>query len=163
MRRALCLAAIAALALPASALAIGLTSGDGTLSVRDGDGFVFLSLRGAMIGRLGSGTLEIEVPVDRDCDSLTVWGAEDSGDWLRQREVGLVTVCRFAGRGIRFRVATTAPQTIRMRRARALDFSAVGRGVGFIRGAGGVDGTYSVDGAAYASLPDDGERVVFGE
>ena len=165
MRRILCLAALAMLVAPAAALANGVTAPDGTLSVRDGDGSMWLAMRGAMIGRLGSGVLEVELPgADRECDGLTVWGAEGSTDWTRQRELGqFVTVCRFSGRGIRFRLTLAGSQIVRVKRGRNLDLSAVGRAVGGIKGAGGLDGLYSVDGAPYESLPDEGSPIRFGE
>jgi hypothetical protein len=60
MRRALVVCLCAVLTLPATALALRLAPGDGTLAVRNGDGLVHLKLRsGAVLGRVDIGRLEI--------------------------------------------------------------------------------------------------------
>lgn len=157
MRRLLCLGLLSALLAPAAAWA-GPTAPpeDGTLSLRNADGGIYLKLRGVAIGRLGSGTLEIELLGEQDCADLNVWGDEDGPrDFIRFRETGeLLTICRFAGKRIRFRLSG-APLTLRIKWGRNVNLSAVGTGAGTLNGLGGLnDGLYALNGAPYASLPD---------
>ena len=158
MRQTLLVILLAALAVPAVAAAEGATPGDGSLSVRGGDGVVELrNLRGVAIGLVGQGRLEIE---NDDCDALNVWDAqrEFTTRRFKQRELEFVTVCVFTGRGIRFRLLTS-PISMRIE-GNDISMSAAGRGVGFIKGKGGLaDGTYAANGAEHASLPDAGRRV----
>lgn len=163
MRRRLLLTLLAALfAAPAALAAPGLGPNDGTLSVRNGDGAVALNMRGAAIGRVGSGTLEVETPVSGSCEDLDVWGPES----MRERafEVtkdGLdVQVCRFAGRNIRFRLIG-GRQVVRIKGASDVDLSAVGIGYFFLDGADTrPNGTFSQNGGPYRPLPQ--ERTRFG-
>ena len=155
MRRLLCLALLTALVVPAAAYAAARAPGDGTLSVRDGEGVIQLNVRGAIIGRFDSGTLSVMRPKD-DCDSLQVWGA------TRERPVtnddGVEVECHFTGKNIRFRFVG-GQHLIRIGRAaspaRDIDLSVIGRGFVTLRGTTSVqDGQYSFNGEAFQSLPD---------
>ena len=167
MRRALVLTTLLVAAIPAAALAdVGAVPADGTLSIRSGDGIVSLNVRGAMIGLVGSGRVEIEAPKDDDCDTLNVWGAEDEKTRLKPVRIrkgdittsDLVTVCVFSGKDVRFRLV--GQNQVRLDGLN-ISVSAVGRGPVAIKGDGGLtDGTYSVNGGDYVSLPDELRRFV---
>jgi hypothetical protein len=168
VRKALVLTLLIAALVPAVALAdVGAVPADGTLSVKGGDGFVSLNLRGAAIGLVGLGRVEIEAPKDDDCDALNVWGAEDEKTRLKPARVkkgettaDLVTVCVFTGKDIRFRLI--GQHLVRLD-GKNISLSAVGRGPVGLKGAGGLtDGTYSVNGADYTSLPDEIKRFLLG-
>lgn len=170
VRRTLCgaLLVIAAGAAGATAWAAGAPAGEGTLSVRRGDGLLLLEMRGVAIGRLGKGNLSVEIPASRTCDDLKVWGAEEEDP----PEVELVDderviICGFSGRSIRFRL--TGKLFLEITEARNLHLSAAGRGWGLLEGIGGADGMWSLNGhrergvpnvpTAFALEPDEGERV----
>jgi hypothetical protein len=164
VRRALVLTLLVAVAAPAAALAeVGAVPADGTLSVKGGHGFVSLNIRGAAIGLVGLGRVEIEAPKDDDCDALNVWGAEDEKTRLKPARVkkgettaDLVTVCVFTGKDVRFRLI--GQYLVRLD-GKNISLSAVGRGPVAIRGTGGLtDGTYAVNGGDYTSLPDETKR-----
>ncbi|MGH3104486.1 MAG: hypothetical protein ACRDN6_10385 [Gaiellaceae bacterium] len=159
MRRTLFLTLLAALAVPATAAALKLAPGDGTLSVRNGEGFVSLNLRGAVIGKIGAGTLEIDIAENEECASLSVFGEERKGERLKLVDLNVVrTVCVFGGTDIRFRLVS-GHQILRIRKAREVGVSAVGKGFVVLKGAGGLqDGQYALNGEDYASLPDELER-----
>ncbi len=150
---------VCGLAVPAAAPA---ASGDGTLSVRDGDGRVhLLDLRGALVGRINHGVLEVQVSKAADCDELAVWGAEDERLRSRRTEFGTETICVFSGkRAMRFRLTGSLISVLV--RGKDIDLSVVGKGGLMIRGAGNADGAYSVNGSAYASLPEDGSWELLG-
>jgi hypothetical protein len=168
MRRFVVLGLLVCLAAPTAAWGLRRAPGDGTLAVRNGDGQLTLTLRdGVAIGKLDGGVLEIASPDLADCADLNVWGS-DRGPALRTRERvdgTIVTRCvfqEFLIRGTReatrFRLVLQNA-TLYIRNGTSFSLSVVGRGQGFIRGAGGFfDGMYSVNGDAFASLPDEGER-----
>jgi hypothetical protein len=159
MRRFFVLPILAALALPVAAYADAQGPGDGTLAVRNGDGGVTLNARGALIGLVSRGRVEVESPKDADCDALSVWGAEREKVQLKANElVGPVTVCVFGGKDVRFRLVG-GPYHVRLF-GQDISLSAVGKGVVTIKGQGGPDGAYSVNGGEFASLPDEAKRFV---
>jgi len=168
VRKPLLLTLLAAALAPAAALAdpVAVPS-DGTLSVKNGDGQVVLNLRGAAIGLVGNGRVEVEAPKDDDCDALNVWGAEDEKTRLKAARVkkgettaDLVTVCVFTGKDVRFRLIGANKILLE---GKNISLSVVGRGPVAIKGEGGVaDGTYSVNGGEYTSLPDKLERFTLG-
>jgi hypothetical protein len=164
MRRTLPIVLLVALLVPAGALATRVTPGDGTLSVRNGDGNIELkNLRGAVIGLVAQGRIEVESPKDDDCGALNVWGAEREFETskFKQREFDFITICVFAGKDIRFRLV--GQQTTVRLQGKDISLSAVGRAAAFLKGKGGAaDGTYSVNSGEYASLPDDGRRFLLG-
>lgn len=166
MRRTktLLLMLLAALAVPSFASADRAVPGDGTLSVRAGDGAVELkTFRGVAIGLVGQGVLRIEDPKELGCDALNVWGAEREFEKskFKQREFNFVTVCVFQGKDIRFRLVE--PQASVQLQGWDISLSAVGRGVAFLKGKGGAsDGTFAVNSSEYLSLPDEGRRFLLG-
>jgi hypothetical protein len=165
MRRTLLLTLLAFLVLPAGAAATRAAPGDGTLSIRDGEGTVQILLRGAVIGRMGSGTLRIDNPRNDDCASPLVWGAETATPepLIVTGELGIrQTRCIYSGRDVRFRLVG-GEQDISIVRGRAIAISAAGRGEAFLRGTGGLtDGVYSLGGRDYVSLPDLGRWINIG-
>jgi hypothetical protein len=176
MRRLLVLCLLFCLAAPTAAWALRRAPGDGTLAVRNGSGELKLTLRGgAVIGKLEAGELIVAVPADavltpqETCDAVDVWGA-DREPLPNERSVGaeVSIICRFtefpergSPEAIRFRLIVQDRMNVAIRRGQGFSLSAVARGSGFILGAGGpLDGTYSVNGEDFASLPDRGDRFV---
>lgn len=164
MRRILVLLVVLALTVPAVAAARKLTPGDGTLVVRSGDGRVWLNdFRGVVLGRIATGTLVLVEPKGGDCDTQLVWEADDQ--WPRVRTVGDDRVFECVYRttsGMRFRVVG-GQNTLRVN-GRGIALTAVGKGTGHLRGTPSLldDGTYSLDGEDWRSLPDDGRFVRIG-
>jgi hypothetical protein len=170
MRRTALIIVLCALFVPAAAWAAPRVLGDGTLSVRNGDGSVRLDLdRGVVIGRLGRGTVELIGAADPGCTSALVWddGEQIVGTFDTRTSVdGAVTVrCTYAGQNLRFRLLGSDAGTIRLI-GDNISLSAVGRGRGQVKGQSSVltpkravsDGTWSVNGEDYLSLPDDAQR-----
>jgi hypothetical protein len=126
---------------------------DGTLSVRDGRATIQLRMRGTIIGRLGRGKLVVTDSANGA--TIVVRGAED-------RDVFGRTIT-YTGMNIRFRVADEKRFGVKVA-GKGLNFSAVGRGDGWMDGwgdpAGGVffDGSYSLNGVDYPSLPNERTR-----
>jgi hypothetical protein len=129
---------------------------DGTLSVRDGRAAIQLRMKGSVIGRLGKGRIMVQESA-ADTTKVVVRGWES-----RQRDfAGRVT---YIGNGIRFWVADGKRFLVRVS-GKGLNFSAVGRGDGWMDGWGdpdeGVfyDGTYTLNGADFPTIPN--ERMRF--
>jgi hypothetical protein len=164
MRKTALLSMLLALLVPAAAWAAGHALGDGTLSVRNGEGLVRLDLdRGVAIGRVGSGKIELIEPTDLDCTTSRVW---DDGERAVPFET-LLTIdgeerfaCIFRGENMRFRIAANDGDVVRLQ-GKDIALSAVGRGTGFIKGRkdSKPDGTWALNGEDYVSLPD--ERQFF--
>jgi hypothetical protein len=162
MRKTALLTMLLAFLLPAAAWASAGLVGDGTLSVRNGDGVVRLDLdRGVAIGRVGVGRIELIEPTELDCAALRVW---DDGERALPFET-LLTIdgeerfaCVFRGENMRFRIAANDGDVVRLQ-GENIGLSAVGRGAGFIKGKkdSKFDGTWSLNGETYASLPDERE------
>jgi hypothetical protein len=165
MGRTLLLTLLAILALPTAALAAQAAPGDGTLSVREGDGTVQLQLRGAILGRIGSGSLWIDDPKNTDCAAQLVWGEDDTETRAVFSNGEFELRCVYTGQDIRFRLVG-GMHDISIVRGRDVAISAVGRGTGFLKGRGALsglpDGTYSLDGGDYVSLPDAGRQLEIG-
>ena len=164
MRRTLLIAVLAALAVPAAALAAQAAPGDGTLSVREGEGTVQLELRGAILGRFGSGALWVDNPRAGHCDGPLVWGADvEKPRFIVDQETGETTLrCVYTGLNIRFRLVG-GDHDVTIVRGRDVSISAVGRGKGFLKGTGGLmDGSYALDARDYVSLPDEGRKLTVG-
>jgi hypothetical protein len=166
MRRTLLLTLLAILAVPVTALAGQEAPGDGTLSVRNGEGFVaFNNFRGALIGKTGAGTLlEVEVAFTADCESQNVFGEDRIVQRDKLDEFGLPSriICSYSSRQgvLRFRFVDTLPQIVRFKKATGLAFSAVGRGIVSMKGSGGVeDGQFQLNSEPFVSLPDELTRV----
>ena len=148
------LAAVAATCLALTALASAQRPGpveDGTLSVRDGRAALQLRLNGGVIGRLGRGKLTV-VDALGETSTVVVRGAERITSPNERTTV-------YQGRNIRFRIADTRRFVVRITGSK-INFSAVGRGDGWLDGWGNpakgiyFDGSYSLNGDAYKSIPD---------
>ncbi|MEX2646501.1 MAG: hypothetical protein WD249_09590 [Gaiellaceae bacterium] len=165
MRRLLLVILLVCLAAPTAALALRRAPGDGTLAVRNGEGFLRLDITGAVIGRLDAGRLELVSPSVDDCEDWAVWGA----DRTRSRSLrDGTTTCVFAvfprtPQAIRFRLVLGPQETLGIRSGSGFSLSAVGQGSGFIRGAGDRDGVFSLNGDRFfRSLPDAGLAFTLG-
>ena len=163
MRRTALVLVLVSLLLPAAAWAGKSVLGDGTLSIRNGDGNVRLDLdRGVAIGRVGSGRIELISPKDTGCATPLVW---DDGEQMlgiaEERTIDAETgveVCVYRaakGRSLRFRLLGSEARSIRLV-GQNISLSAVGRGRGWIKGSSNdfeSDGTWSLNGADYVSMP----------
>jgi hypothetical protein len=149
--RGLLLASLLAAALTVGAGAATPRVQDGTLTVRDGHGSMAVKVRGSVIGRLGKGALTVTDAPSQGA-TIVVRGAE------RTRYPSARTTV-YSGKNIRFRVAHTRPVVVQVN-GKAINFSAVGRGDGWMDGRGdptaGIffDGAYSLNGQPFQSLPD---------
>jgi hypothetical protein len=150
-------AALAVLSLAATAVAMAMRAPveDGTLSVRDGRATIQLRMRGGIIGRFARGKLTVTDSLADDAN-IVVRGAE------RERDVTERTTV-YSGTNIRFRITDDRRFVVKIN-ASKINFSAVGRGDGWLDGGGdpedGIffDGSYSLNGAEYESIPDLRER-----
>jgi len=157
--RLILFAVVAVLLLATSAVASSMRPGpveDGTLSVRDGRATIQLRIKGGVIGRFGQGKLTI-IDALGDTSTVVVRGAERVNSPNQRTTV-------YTGRNIRFRIADDKKFVVRMN-ASKISFSAVGRGDGWLDGWGnpdkGVyfDGSFSLNGAAYKSIPDERDPI----
>jgi hypothetical protein len=143
-------AAVLSLGTASIAAAMRAPVDDGTLSVRDGKGIVVLRMKGGVIGRLARG--RITVTENSDTATVVIRGEDRSGDVNEKTTF-------YAGTNIRFRIADDRRFTVRID-GNKINLSAVGRGNGFLDGRGnpeqGVffDGSYSLNGEEYQSIPD---------
>ena len=159
MRRAQALTllalATASLVVAASASARRAPADDGTLSVRDGRATIALRMKGSAIGKLKKGRLVLTEHAPGM--TVVVRGAEGERDLPNGTTI-------YSGTNIWFRLADDQGFAVRLE-GKGLNFSAVGRGNGSIDGwgdpAGGVffDGSYSLNGTDYPTLPN--ERTPF--
>jgi hypothetical protein len=155
--KALTIAALSAGVLAATATAIGKRPPleDGTLSVRDGRATIQLRMKGSLIGRLAKGQVVVTDSPDAGT-TIIVRGAESE-----RLLPGRTTV--YSGRNIRFRIADDRRFVVKLA-GKGLNFSAVGRGDGWIDGYGdpedGVffDGSYSLNGTDHPTLPNERTR-----
>lgn len=139
MRKTFVLLGVLALALPVAGVA-GLRAGEGTLSVEDGNGRVFLQGRGGVIGRLERGVVTIHDLTPEDANDPVVFG-----DDRPVRFVG-ETGIQYAGAGLRFRLVGGGFRIVIS--GKGIDLSVVAKGSGAIVAAPGDDdpGVYSLDG-----------------
>jgi hypothetical protein len=145
MRRLLTFALLAALALPAVSAARSQGANDGTLSVRDARGTITISGRGGVIGSFAQGRVTISDPVDGDGTGPVVTGDE----WSKDRDA---TTTTWGGAKVRFRIIGGSFRIVV--KGRGINLSLVGKGSVTLDGAGtGDDGTYSVNGGDYISVP----------
>jgi hypothetical protein len=155
MRRLVWLTVLAiALAVPAVGYAVvGASSDDGTLSVKNGIGRVYLNITGTVVGRLGKGDIKVvdtnpydgQGPHFTGCDSVT------------EKSSASTTYCHNVDGIARFK-AVGGKYQILIYRASGIFLSAVGHGYATLNGAGEdltnpFDGTYSVNDGPYKSLP----------
>jgi hypothetical protein len=160
LAKALVLAALSAGILAAVATAAVVRPAppaveDGTLSVRDARATIQLRMKGSLIGRLGKGQLFVTDSQDGGT-TIIVRGAE-----TERYPSPRTTV--YSGRNIRFRIADDRRFTVKLA-GKGLNFSAVGRGDGWMDGYGdpdhGVffDGSYSLNGIDHPTLPNERTR-----
>jgi hypothetical protein len=149
MRRLLAIAMLAGiLTIPAVATASSHDANDGSLSVRNGVGRVWIGARGAVIGRFDSGAVRIVDPVDGDPLDIQVWGAE------KTRPVNETTDV-YSGTNVRFRIVGRFRITVI---GSDIDLSAVGTGRFGLHGndSDGPDGVFWRNDGPRRSLPNPG-------
>jgi opacity protein-like surface antigen len=145
MRALLTFAVLAALALPAASAARDQGASDGTLSVQNGRGTITISARGGVIGSFARGSVRISDPIDGDGTGPIVTGDE----WSNERDA---TTTTWGGTRVRFRIIGGSFRIVV--RGRGINLSLVGTGKVTLDGAGTEDdGSYSVNGGEYLSLP----------
>jgi hypothetical protein len=151
----LILLALAGLAAPA-ALASGVTKGDGTLSVKDGNGKVTLTGRVSILGRVESGRIFFTNLDPTDVAEPDVFDTCDRVKLLNDATTLCIgTKLRFRLLGARYKVTAIG---------RGIDISAVGKGQAILEGADATfdDGDFAVNGAPYKPITDDPVSVLFG-
>ena len=150
MRSLLVVLASAALALPGLAWAASRAVDDGTLSVKNGDGVVFVSARGTIIGACDRCRVSIVDPSPDDGAPPVVTGYEGHKDLSDTHDLYSGTNIRFRLVGGVFRIKISGF---------GVDLGVVAKGWGRIQAYDSNTGTYSVNGAARRLLP--AERDVF--
>ena len=145
MRKALLIAAVLAVALPAAAAATLATVSDGTLSVADGRGKVSLQARGGIIGRVDRGSVTIFDLTPNDASDPVVTG--DDQPVVLVGETGI----RYRGTALRFRIIGGGFRVVVQ--GRGIDVSVVGRGIGTLEGELLDPGLYSLEGADCRKQP----------
>ncbi len=146
-------ASLAALAAPASALAVREPAGDGTLVVRNGAGpakvpVVALTITGAAIGHVGHGRIVIDDWTPNDKASPEVTGYESRKDGPTD------TAQTWAGTDFTFRAVGGKYSIVIY--GSGVDVVAVGRGTVTLTGLSDTsvtDGRYSLNGDPFLSLP----------
>lgn len=150
MRSLLVVSASAALALPGLAWAVTRALDDGTLSVRNGNGVIFVSARGTVIGTCDQCRVSIFDPSPDDGAAPVVTGYEGHKDIDETRDL-------WSGRDVRFRMVGGF---FKIRIAgNGIDLGAVAKGWGRIQAYDSNTGTYSVNGEPRRPLPN--QREVF--
>jgi hypothetical protein len=150
MRSLLVLLASAALALPGLAWTATRALDDGTLSVRNGDGVVFVSATGTLIGTCDQCRVSIVDPSPDDGAPPVVTGYEGHKDISDTRDLWSGKDVRFRMVGGFFKVKVTGY---------GIDLAVVAKGWGRIQAYDSNTGTYSVNGDPRRLLPAD--RQVF--
>ena len=156
MRRLLVLFVLLSALVPAAAAALPSAPTDGSLVVRAGDGVVAVDLsRGAALGRVANGKVTVVDPRGTDCESLLVWEQGFRADGTEKELRNGDRACVFTGRNMRFRLVGGEP-SVRLS-GENIFVTAVGRGQATLKGRAGSlnDGTYSLNGAPFESLPDE--------
>lgn len=152
MRKLLLFCALVAISAPAVALAGKRAPGDGTLQVRNGDGLVFVQVRGAVLGRCSDCTLTIDDPVLGDGTGAIVFGED-----VEKTRFLTDTKTRYVNRSprtdMRFRIIGGLSRVAV--NGEGINLSVVGRGVARVQAdITAVDpGEYSVDGGEFTRLP----------
>jgi hypothetical protein len=151
MRRIVVPVTLLALALPVAASAGMRTPGDGTLSVRDLDGYVWVSARGGVIGRCDQCRLFLDERRGADEIVPVVSGARGvdiDADGAKER---------YSGRDLRWKVIGGSFVMI-VRGGTDVDLSVVGRGnVGIF----GTKGSYVLNGGVPLQVAPGPEPVQF--
>jgi len=159
MRKLLLTCALIALAAPAVALGYKQAPGDGTLQVRDGDGVIFVQVRGALIGRCSDCIVTIDDPVATDGRGAIVSGFDNA------RELGDTTT-RYVNKSpktdMRFRIVGGLSRvTVN---GHGVSLSVVGQGFATLKAnvMAPDPGEYALDGGDFAPLPFLKQRVGLG-
>ena len=139
------------LVVPAAALAGPSALDDGTLVVKNGDGYVFVSGRGAIIGSCDYCRVRTYDPDPDDGTGPIVNGAEDHDDVADGVDVYLGTDVRFRMIGGAFKVRIWGS---------GIDVSAVAKGWGRIKGSDSNTGWYALNGEERRLLPSDLTKFV---
>jgi len=148
MRPLLVVLASAALAVPALAWATSGAADDGTLSVKNGDGVIFVSARGTIIGACDQCRVSIVDPSPDDGFPAVVNGAESHQDVSDTHDI-------YSGSDVRFRLVVGV---FRIRvSGYGVDLGVVTKGWGRIQAYDSNTGTFSVNGGARRLLPADRE------
>lgn len=163
MRRLISLTVLAiALAVPAVGYAVAGGSDDGTLSVKNGIGRVYVNINGSVVGRLG-GKASIQVVDPNPSDGL---GAEFLGCDVTTRDKSTsATTCQTDGKGSVVRFRAIGGNYRILIRGHGIFVSAVGHGYATLNGWANddptidSDGTYSLNDGPYKSLPDYGSTI----
>jgi hypothetical protein len=143
------------LATATAGLAARSPMDDGTLTVRDGRGIVAVKAGGSLIGRVNRGKIVVN-PSSTGTTTVVVRGYQS-----RTKTAQGMT---YTGANMRFRFADDRRFSVKLS-GKGINFSAVGRGEAYLDGIGDpnagffFDGTYSLNGDAYKSLPDERTRV----
>jgi hypothetical protein len=145
MRRLVFACALAALLVPAIAVASGLAPGDGTLSVKNANGRIDVAARGTIIGSCDRCSITIDDPQPGDGSGPIVTGFEGLPRDLTE------TKSRWVGIDVRFRLIGGFSRTIVQ--GSGIDLSAVGQGSATVRGRLDNVGTYAVNGGERRLLP----------
>jgi hypothetical protein len=151
MRTLLALLASAALALPGLAWATSRAADDGTLSVKNGDGVIFVVARGTIIGACDKCRVSIIDPSPDDGAPPVVSGYEGHKDLSDTHDL-------YVGSDVRFRIVGGI---FKLRvSGSGIDLGVVAKGWGRIQGSDSNTGTFSVNGANPRLLPADREVFV---
>jgi len=148
MRTLLAVFASAALAVPALAWAASSTVDDGTLSVKNGDGVIFVVARGTIIGACDRCRVSIVDPSPDDGAPPVVDGAETHKDVSDTHDL-------YSGTDVRFRIVGGIFK-IRVS-GYGVDLGVVAKGWVRILAYDSNTGTFSVNGAPRRLLPADRE------
>jgi hypothetical protein len=161
MRKNILLLLVCSLAVPSvGSAALMRGTGDGTLSVQDGQGRIVIDARGGVIGRFDRGFVTILDRTPEDVFEAKVWGAT--------RDVPLgFEHDRYFGQGVRFRLIGGSFRIVV--NGAGIDLSAVGTGIVSLEGSGRFPGVYSLDGedcsaarSRCKALPDPAQRFRLG-
>ena len=151
MRRLLLPALVAALAVPAAALATPSAVDDGTLVVKNADGYVFVTARGAVIGSCDSCRVRTYDPDPDDGTGPIVAGAEDHSDVSDGVDLYTGTDVRFRMIGGAFKIRIWGT---------GIDLSVVAKGWGRVKGYDSNTGWYALNGGDRHQLPSDLTKFV---
>jgi hypothetical protein len=148
MRILLALFASALLGLPALAWGASNAADDGTLSVRNADGVIFVVARGTIIGACERCRVSIVDPSPDDGAPPVVDGAETHKDVSDTHDLYFGNDVRFRLVGGLFKIKVSG---------NGIDLGVVAKGWGRIQAYDSNTGTFSVNGAPRRLLPADRE------
>lgn len=146
MRRLAFIFVLAAVAVPAAAVAADRSAGDGAFELRAANGTLILTGKGVLWGQLDNGSLRVTDPVNSLAPPLLVSGAEHT------RPVG-ENVTVYWGTNLTFR-ETGGKYRIRFKGS-GLDLTAIGSGTADLTGdpTTATDGSYALDSGKWQPVP----------